>query len=126
MNKEWGFHFIVDAGNCDVDTIKNKSHIKEFIKKLLIKTKMNPIGPPIFKYVKPTPQTIKNEIDGYSVVQIIVTSSVTIHFVNSTKMMFLDFFSCKKFKQEDVLELIKEYFNPGIFKTTYINRNTLT
>jgi S-adenosylmethionine/arginine decarboxylase-like enzyme len=87
---------------------------------------MKALGPPIFKYVEPTTETINKAIDGFSVVQVIVTSSITMHFVDSTKMIFFDFFSCKKFDKKKVTKLLLKYFSYKVIEEHYLTRDTIT
>ena len=121
----WGFHLIADVGGCCVESMKSQEHIQLFLVELLEKTKMNALGDPIFKYIPPTPEAIEKEIDGFSVVQIITTSSVVMHFVDSRSAIFIDFFSCKLFDIEEVKEIIKKYFNYTSIKTKYMERDIM-
>jgi S-adenosylmethionine/arginine decarboxylase-like enzyme len=122
----WGFHLILDVGGCDVDAMKSESTIRAFLDELLERTKMNPLGEPIFKFIPPTPETLEKRIDGFSVVQVITTSSVVMHFVDSERAIFVDFFSCKKFDQEEVAEIVEKYFKYTSSKRFYIERDILT
>ena len=121
----WGYHYIANIGRCDVETMRSKEHIKEFLRDLLNKTDMHAMGEPVFKYIRKTKETVEKAIDGYSVVQIIVTSSVTMHFVESTKMIFFDFFSCKPFNRKVVKQLLRTYFKYSRIEDAYMTRATL-
>ena len=122
----WGYHYIANIGGCEVSSMQSKKHIRNFLKELLDTTDMKALGPPIFKYVEPTAETINKAIDGFSVVQVIVTSSVTMHFVDSTKMIFFDFFSCKKFDKKKVMKLLLKYFSYKVIEEHYLARDTIT
>jgi S-adenosylmethionine/arginine decarboxylase-like enzyme len=122
----WGYHYIANIGGCEVSSMQSKKHIRNFLKELLNTTDMKALGPPIFKYVAPTKETINKAIDGFSVVQVIVTSSVTMHFVDSTKMIFFDFFSCKKFDKKKVTKLLLKYFSYKVIEEHYLTRDTIT
>ena len=54
----------------------------------------------------------QDDKEGFTAIQIIETSSITAHFINSTGSLYLDVFSCKKFDREIVQMLIKQFFNP--------------
>jgi S-adenosylmethionine/arginine decarboxylase-like enzyme len=49
---------------------------------------------------------------GYTLVQLIETSNITAHFVEEVDAVYLDVFSCKKFKTSDALAVFKKYFKP--------------
>lgn len=121
----WGYHLIMDIGECNVEKISNKENITKCIHHLIKKTKMHALGDPVFKTVLATPQMLKKHIDGISVVQFIETSSITMHFVNSERAGFIDFFSCKEFKPEDVQEILVRHFDPHKIKIRYITRDIL-
>jgi S-adenosylmethionine/arginine decarboxylase-like enzyme len=121
-SKSWGYHFIANIAGCDVKSMQSRPHIKSFLKELLEKTGMNALGAPIFKYIEPTQESINKAIDGFSVVQIITTSSVTMHFVDSKNMIFFDFFSCKKFDRKLVKGLLRKHFGYSEIDEHYLER----
>lgn len=125
-SKKWGYHYIANLGGCELSSMQSKKNIKLFLTDILETTDMTAFGPPIFKYVKPTPETLKKEIDGYSVVQVIITSSITLHFVDSKQLLFFDFFSCKQFNKTKVKELLKKYFGFSMIEEHFLTRNALT
>ena len=59
---------------------------------------------------------------GYSLTQLIETSNIMMHCSEDLNACFLDVFSCKKFKPEDVEEVCKEYFNPAFYESQWIER----
>jgi hypothetical protein len=48
------------------------------------------------------------------------------HFVDCERAIFVDFFSCKKFDQEEVAEIVEKYFKYTSSKRFYIERDILT
>ena len=59
---------------------------------------------------------------GYSAVQLIETSSITAHFVDSTGEAYIDVFSCKPYDTDIVIELVKQYFKPERVRPNYLTR----
>jgi S-adenosylmethionine/arginine decarboxylase-like enzyme len=45
-------------------------------------------------------------------VQLIETSNICAHFVEETDDFYLDVFSCKPFRADDVEAVIRQYFQP--------------
>ena len=79
---------------------------------------MQPIGEPHIEY------TAENLIDkaGFTVIQIIVTSSIVAHFVDSLGHIYLDVFSCKQFDLEIVKQSVKSAFGCSTYKEHFIAR----
>lgn len=59
---------------------------------------------------------------GFSLVQLIETSSITGHFVDKNGDAYLDIFSCKPFDIELVKRVVMIYFHPQKIKTHYLTR----
>ena len=100
MSEYWGYHLILDckSGN----NIDDKQNIKKFVKELVKKINMVSVGDPVIEYLAP------NDINkaGFSLVQLIETSSIVGHFIDSNGDFYLDIFSCKKF-EKDIIQKIK-------------------
>ena len=104
----WGYHSVFDCWDCDRTAIQDKNKVRNFITTLVKDIDMVPIGNPQIS------QTAigQDDKEGFTAIQIIETSSITAHFINSTGSLYLDVFSCKKFDREIVQMLIKQFFNP--------------
>jgi S-adenosylmethionine/arginine decarboxylase-like enzyme len=104
----WGYHSVFDCWDCDRTAIQDKNTVRKFITTLVKDIDMVPIGNPQIS------QTAigQDDKEGFTAIQIIETSSITAHFINSTGSLYLDVFSCKKFDREIVQMLIKQFFNP--------------
>ena len=104
----WGYHSVFDCWDCDRTAIQDKNTVRNFITTLVKDIDMVPIGNPQIS------QTAigQDDKEGFTAIQIIETSSITAHFINSTGSLHLDVFSCKKFDREIVQMLIKQFFNP--------------
>lgn len=119
----WGYHLIVDCSKCNIEAMKSKEHIDLFLQELIRVTKMKPMGAPYYQNVVTNKSTIKKDIAGYSVVQFIRTSSILLHFCNPSGSVYFDFFSCKKFSQVKVIDLLKLFFEPENVKVVYLERD---
>lgn len=115
--KHWGFHLMLDISGCN-DGIENKDDLKKFIKKLVKAIDMKAVGEPIIKYLLPG-----DPKEGYSVLQLIETSSITFHLINKTKTAYLDVFSCKDFDQDVVVDMIKDTFGAKHIKKQFRYRD---
>lgn len=103
IDKAWGRHLILDVADCNVN-ISSKDAISTFVKELVVAIDMKAYGDPIVVHFA------KHSYDaaGYSLVQLIETSAITGHFSDNNRDAYLDIFSCKDFKLESVIKIVKK------------------
>ena len=114
----WGYHLTLDCHDCDRPSIKNEEHVKEFIQELMKRIDMKPIGDTRVEY---TAAEFPDKA-GLTAVQIIVTSTIVAHFIDSTGDLYLDVFSCKQFDIETVVKTVDEYFAPKNTRVNFLTR----
>lgn len=119
-NMYWGYHLILDCKSSDLDKVKSGSNITDFVKALVSGIDMVAYGEPVLKNFA----LDKPHLAGYSVVQLIETSSITGHFVDLNGDAYIDIFSCKEFDIETAKSIVQEYFNPTQIRVTYLTRQT--
>ena len=112
----WGYHLLLDCAGCN-SRIRDRESIKQFVLKLVSAIDMKRVGNPVIEYLTPT-----KENSGYSLMQMIETSNITAHFVESNQSAYIDVFSCKQFDPLVAEQVIKEYFEPATIKTNFIIR----
>ena len=85
----WGYHTVFDCWDCDRTAIQDKNTVFKFITTLVKDIDMVPIGSPQIS------QTAigQDDKEGFTAIQIIETSTITAHFINSTGSLYLDVFS---------------------------------
>lgn len=114
----WGYHLTLDCHDCNRYNIKNEEHVKDFIKELMVRIDMKPIGDTRVEY---TAAEFPDKA-GLTAVQIIVTSTIVAHFIDSTGDLYLDVFSCKQFDIETVVNTVDEYFLPSNTRVNFLTR----
>ena len=116
MSEYWGHHLILDckSGN----NVGDKQNIKNFVTDLVDKIDMVAFGEPIVEHFA----SHDKEKAGFSLVQLIETSSIVGHFVDKNGNFYLDVFSCKEFEIEKVTECVDEFFSPLETKSRYLLR----
>ena len=119
VKKYWGYHLALDCAGCSVSKIQDSENIIAFFNELLEVTNMQKWGEPLLQNLQEGPEHIR----GYTAVQLISTSSVTCHFCDYTGEAYIDFFSCKSFRLEDVVVCVQKYFEPKHVKQQYLVRN---
>ena len=115
--KPWGKHLILDCAGCNFFLINDTSNIREFIKELVDRIDMTAHGDPHIEFLLPGTSN-----EGYSVLQMITTSNISMHFVNSTKEAYIDVFSCKDFNTDITKTVVSKYFEPTSIRTTILTR----
>ena len=118
MSEYWGHHLILDCKSGSKKLIRDKQNLKNFVDELVNRIDMVAVGEPIIKFLA------SNAVDkaGYSLVQLIETSSIVGHFINSSGDFYLDVFSCKEFEIEKVIECVDEFFSPLETRSRYLLR----
>jgi S-adenosylmethionine decarboxylase len=114
----WGYHLILDCQGCEIQKVSDKENIKRFIEALVRDIDMKAYGEPILEHFA-THDPAKG---GYSLVQLIETSSITGHFVDLNGDAYIDIFSCKPFSSETVKEVVHTFFRPASIKMHFLTR----
>ena len=103
----FGQELILNLYGCDLKKISTKSEIKKFVIELcdsVIKMK---------RYEKPFIPHFGHDnpmTSGYSLVQLIETSSITAHFSEYKKSVYLNIFSCAWFDAKKTQAYCKKFF----------------
>jgi S-adenosylmethionine/arginine decarboxylase-like enzyme len=114
----WGYHLILDCKNCDIPSIRDENNIRKFVKTLVDEIDMKAYGEPLLaNFAAHNPLAA-----GYSLVQLIETSSITGHFAENTGEAYLDIFSCKTIDTEKALAVVRRFFKPGAIKVHFLTR----
>ena len=98
--------------------MKDRAAVKQWIRNLVVDIGMKPIGDPHIEY---TAGDIEDKA-GYTVIQIVVTSSIVAHFVDNLSQIYLDVFSCKRFDHDVVQSSVSNAFGATTFSKYYLTR----
>jgi S-adenosylmethionine/arginine decarboxylase-like enzyme len=104
-NGSWGISTAIDLHNCDPDLIRSADAVKQFVVELTDLIQVKRFGECVVAYFGGKP-----EIAGFSMTQLIETSLVSGHFVNSTSAVYLDVFSCKYYDPDIAADFAHKYF----------------
>ncbi len=114
----WGYHLILDCKGCDIGAITSKEILTEFVKVLVKDIDMKAYGEPILEYFAEH----NPDAAGYSLLQLIETSSITGHFVTKNGDCYLDVFSCKYFDPKIARKVVDTYLGPDSVKMIFLYR----
>ena len=120
----WGKHFIIDANKCEgnITCIEN---INNFITDLCRVGGMTKKGNLIVENFPDNQYNRERDLVGYSVVQIVSLSNVTLHINFISKTIYMDWFTCGELNEDKVINLFKYYFRPETIKTILLNREAI-
>lgn len=94
----------VDVYGCDKKLISKPEPIKKFVVALAKAIKMKRHGEPMIE------RFAEGDLEGYSALQFIETSSITMHFDEGENRAFIDIFSCKFFDPKEAEAFCKKFF----------------
>lgn len=112
----WGYHLSIDCAGCN-ESIGIEDKLVAFSKDLVDALGMRAHGAPWAVRFGDDPR-----VAGYTLVQLIETSSITGHFCDHSAEAYIDVFSCKPFAVDTVLEVIERHFAPAARETSYRER----
>lgn len=118
QRRAWGLLASIDLAGCDHELIQSPKDIRRFVTTLISRIGMQPYGPMhLHKFGD-------GDLHGYSVMQFIETSSVTIHFDDKGgDRAFIDIFSCKVFDPEVAARYAQRYFKAAKVRTKVLIRS---
>ena len=113
----WGMVASIDLYDCHPQHIKNPEKIRELITGLCAEIKMKRYGEPMIE------RFAEGELEGYSALQFIETSSVTMHFDEVKNRAFIDVFSCKFFEPPVAETFCKNFLGASRSKVLHYLRH---
>ena len=115
----FGWELNVDLYGCNPTKVRSREDILAFVIQLCDKVlEMKRFGEPWAERFG----LDRAETAGYSVVQLIETSSVVGHFSELNNAVYLDIFSCKAFDREVVRHFCRHYFDAQNVVERFVER----
>lgn len=106
IGKLYGKELLLTLIDCDPKTLRSKQKIVAFARKMCKVIDMKPYGKPFVARFG----LGKDFTAGYSMVQLIETSSITGHFSELWNRVYLEIFSCKEYDEKKAANFAKYYF----------------
>jgi len=101
----WGYLASIDIMDCNPEKIREKASIEVYIKELSKVVNCHLYGPPTIARIGEGKRLL-----GWSFTQLVTTSSITGHFVESNNSAYIDIFFCNYFDPEKAIKFTEEYF----------------
>lgn len=114
----WGYHLILDCAGCDPARMSDHTVVDQWIRGLVRDINMEPIGEPRIEF---TAGDFPDKA-GFTVVQIIVTSSIVAHFIDRDGHIYLDVFSCREFDPRVVRQSMESSFGATRMREYFLTR----
>ena len=116
--KIFGYELVLDLFECDADVITSSKKLKQYVDQLCDQIKMVKFGKILLPYFGEKALYTK----GYSLVQLIETSSITGHFSDYWGTAYINIFSCKAYDHNLAKKFTKEFFGAKRMKSRYLVR----
>tara|TARA_B100000315_G_C14529763_1_gene565583 strand:+ start:509 stop:868 length:360 start_codon:yes stop_codon:yes gene_type:complete len=116
--KTFGYELIINLRDCDKKIISSKKKLQAYTNQLCKLIKMKKYGKTLLPYFGEKEAFTK----GYSLVQLIETSSITGHFSDHWGTAYINIFSCKKYDQKLAKKFTREFFKAKKMTTTLLLR----
>jgi S-adenosylmethionine decarboxylase len=114
----FGMELVLDLVGCDPATIRSKERLVAYARELCRVVDMTPYGAPfVERFGEDGTKTA-----GYSLVQLIETSSITGHFSEQSDRAYLNVFSCKHFDPRAATEFTQRFFAARAARHTLLIR----
>ena len=113
----WGLSSSIDMYECDLSIMQDAEAIREFVRILCDRIKMVRFGETQVVHFGDDPR-----VNGFSMTQLIETSLISAHFVDNTRAIYLDVFSCSPYEPKDVAEFALDYFKGKRYNLTAVER----
>jgi S-adenosylmethionine/arginine decarboxylase-like enzyme len=120
----WGYHLMLDCGKlkCPQDKMNDVEYLNEFVVEVLRVSDMRAWGAPQFARLTSDDGDFLDSLSGYTIVQLLHTSNMTVHLCDKIGTMYFDLFSCKRYDQDKVIEVVQQFFEPTSIRVTFATR----
>lgn len=116
--KIFGYELVVDLYGCDRSIITSRKKLLDYVNKLCRLIKMKKYGKALIPYFGEKEEFTK----GYSLVQLIETSSITGHFSDFWRTAYINIFSCKKYNTGLAKRFTQQFFKAERMKAKVLVR----
>jgi len=106
MKNSWKFgqSCSIDLHGCDHELMKDPAAMKAYVRGLCSEIRMKRYGPTIVERLG------KGKYRGYSLMQLIHTSTIIAHFDEKADRAFIDLISVKEYSPRHVAEFSRKFF----------------
>ncbi len=114
----YGYELILNLYGCEKKVLTSRKKLQEYSDELCKLIKMEKYGKTILHYFGEN----KAYTTGYSLVQLIETSSITGHFSDLWESAYINIFSCRKFNHQAAKKFTRQFFRAQKVKNRFLLR----
>jgi S-adenosylmethionine/arginine decarboxylase-like enzyme len=114
--KNWGQIAIINVYDCPKEMLTDRALLKKFAGDVCRQIDMKPYGEPMIHRFG------TGDLEGYSMIQFIETSSITVHLDEFGNRAFVDIFSCKAFDAKVAAQFTQTYFKGQTYTFQSLDR----
>lgn len=118
LKNHWGKSAHIDLTGCEHDRLTSAPILEVFVQDLVARIGMVAHGPCYIDRFG----SLQDNLEGYSAMQFIETSAITVHLDEVDNRAYIDVFSCKNFAEQEAFDFSKEYFKAEQGKLTVLDR----
>ncbi|MBL7132364.1 MAG: S-adenosylmethionine decarboxylase [Candidatus Omnitrophica bacterium] len=116
--KIYGYELVMDLYGCNRKVLTSRRKLQEYADKLCKLIKMEKYGRTLLPYFGEN----KAHTKGYSLVQLIETSSITGHFSDLWARAYINIFSCKEFDHTVAKKFTHQFFQAKKVRNRFLIR----
>ncbi|MFC1699234.1 S-adenosylmethionine decarboxylase family protein [Candidatus Omnitrophota bacterium] len=116
--KIYGYELVLDLHGCDPKVLTSKKKLQLYVDRLCQLIKMKKYGKTLIPYFGEKEEFTK----GYSLVQLIETSSITGHFSDNWGRAYINIFSCRKFNRKLAKKFTRQFFKAKTIENRFLVR----
>jgi len=116
--KTYGYELIMDLQGCEEKILTSRRKLQEYVDRLCKLIKMKKYGKTLIPYFGEKKVYTK----GYSLVQLIETSSITGHFSDLWSRAYINIFSCQKFDHIAAKRFTRQFFQAKRVRNRFLIR----
>lgn len=117
-HRAFGYHLRINLGGCDPAVIDDVDAVTEWVADLCKEIDMEPYGAPQVQRFG------VGDLYGVTAVQLITTSSITLHCDPPTGGAFIDVFSCKRYDPDVATRFCMQFFGARYLSGDIVERRT--
>ena len=116
--KIYGYELVLDLYSCNKKVLTSKKKLQQYVNQLCKLIKMKKYGKTMLPYFGEKEAFTK----GYSLVQLIETSSITGHFSDHWGRAYINIFSCRKFNHLAAKKFTRQFFQAKSVENRFLIR----
>lgn len=116
--KIYGYELVINLTCCNREILTSKKELQAYVDQLCRLIEMKKYGKTLLEYFGENQDYTK----GYSLVQLIETSSIVGHFSDKWKTAYINIFSCQPYDHKRARKFTKDFFQAKAISSRFLVR----